>query len=92
LTTFENFSQLTSLLRELAAAAEFDDSYVRLRRALDSVWPDEPAASANERRRTAFGKFDSSVTSIDNQLQFTRYSRLLHYLRASKSEDHAAQA
>jgi hypothetical protein len=92
LTTFENFTQLTSLLRELAAAAEFDDSYVRLRRALDSVWPHEPGASAKERRRTAFGKFDSSVTSLDNQLQFTRYSRLLRYLHASKSEDHAPQA
>ncbi len=91
LTTFENFTALTSLLREHATAAVFDDWYVRLRSALDSVWPREPVTSGKKRRRAAFGDFDSSVTSIDNELQFTRYSRLVRYLHASKSEDHAAQ-
>jgi len=90
LTTFENFTSLTSLLRKHAAAAVFDDWYVRLRGALNDVWPAEPSASPKERRRTAFGDLDSSVTSIDNELQFTRYSRLLHHLQASKPEDHAA--
>jgi hypothetical protein len=91
LTAFANFTALTTLLRKHATAAVFDDSYVRLRSALDSVWPTEPTAGAKERRRTAFGAFDSSVTSIDNELQFTRYSRLLRYLHASQVEDHAAQ-
>ena len=91
LTTFENFTALISLLREHATTAVFDDSYVRLRGALDSVWPGEPVTSGKERRRSAFGDFNSSVTSIDNELQFTRYSRLVRYLHASRSEDHAAQ-
>ena len=90
LTTFANFTSLTSLLRKHAAAAAFDEGYVRLRGALNDVWPGEPTASPKERRRTAFSALDSSVTSIDNELQFTRYSRLLHHLHASKSEDHAA--
>jgi hypothetical protein len=90
LTAFENFTSLTSLLREHATAAVFDEWYVRLRGALNGVWPTESSARAKERRRTAFDKFESSVTSIDNQLQFTRYSRLLRYLHASNSEDHAA--
>ena len=90
LTTFENFTSLTSLLRAHATAAVFDDSYVRLRRALDGVWPNEPGARASARHRTTFGDFDSSASSINNELQFTRYSRLLCYLHASKSEDHAA--
>jgi len=91
LTTFENFLSLTSLLRGHASAALFDDWYVRLRSALNDVWPRQPSASVKERRRTAFGDFDSSVTSIDNEIQFTRYSRLLRYLHSSQAEDHAAQ-
>ncbi|HZI49068.1 MAG TPA: hypothetical protein VFD75_14830 [Pyrinomonadaceae bacterium] len=91
LTTFENLLSLTSLLRAHASAALFDDWYVRLRSALNDVWPRDSSASVKERRRTAFGDFDSSVTSIDNQIQFTRYSRLLRYLHASQAEDHAAQ-
>ena len=90
LTTFANFTSLASLLRKHAAAAVFDYGYVRLRGALNDVWPGEPSPSPKERRRTAFGDLDSSVTSIDNELQFTRYSRLLHHLHASKSADHAA--
>jgi hypothetical protein len=91
LTTFANFAALTILLREHTQTAGFDDSYVRLRSALNRVWPSEPSAGAKERRRRAFGDFDSSVISIDNELQFTRYSRLLRYLQASQAEDHGAQ-
>ena len=92
LTTFENFTTLITLLREHATAAEFDDWYVRLRGALNNIWPDQASASAKERRRRAFGDFDSSVTSLDNELQFTRYSRLLRHLSSPKlSEDYAAQ-
>ena len=92
LTAFANFAALTALLRERATAAVLDDSYVRMRNALNTVWPAEPNARAKQRRRTAFGDFDSSVTSIDNELQFTRYSRLLRYLHEANSEGHAAQA
>ena len=90
LTAFANFTALTGLLREKAGAAVFDDAYTGLRPALDTVWPVEPAATSKEKRRSGFRAFDSSVTSIDNALQFTRYSRLLRYLQASKSENHAA--
>ncbi len=91
LTAFANFTALTGLLHEHASAATFDDSYTGLRAALNSVWPMEQVANTKERRRTGFRAFDSSVTSIDNELQFTRYSRLHRYLHASMSEDHAAK-
>ena len=91
LTAFANFSALTALLRKYARGAVFDDSYSGLRSALESVWPSKTSARAKERRRTGFGDFDSSVTSIDNELQFTRYSRLLRYLHEANSEGHAAQ-
>jgi hypothetical protein len=92
LTAFTNFTVLTRLLREHATGAVFDDSYAGLRAALNSLWPAEARASAKERRGGAFARFESSATSIDNELQFTRYSRLLRYLHASKSEGHVPQA
>jgi hypothetical protein len=81
LTAFANFNALIDLLRQHATSAMCDDSYVRLRGALNNVWPDEPRTSTMEKRRIAFGGFDSSATITDNELQFTRYSRLLAYLR-----------
>lgn len=89
LTAFENFTALTSLLSEHAATAVFDDSYLRVRRALDSVWSSELNARTKDSRRNPFGDFDSSVTSTNNELQFTRYSRLLRQLLASTSIGHA---
>ncbi len=91
LTAFENFSALIALLRERARAAVIDDSYVSLRTALNSVWPDEPNARAKQRRRSGITEFDSCVTLLDNEAQFTRYSRLLKHLHASSPEQHGAQ-
>jgi hypothetical protein len=92
LTAFANFRALITLLRQHASAAAFDDSYVHLRAALNSVWPPEPTATAKGKGRSVFHTFDSSVTSIDNECQFTRYSRLLRHLYSAKMlEDHAAQ-
>jgi len=91
LTAFANFTSLTAVMRQRATAAAFDDSYLRLRTALNSVWPEEPNAHAKARRRTGFVQLDSSVTSLDNEIQFTRYSRLLRYLQTANSEDHVAQ-
>lgn len=81
LTAFANFNALIDLLRQRATNAVYDDSYLRLRGALDDVWPAEQRDGTKEKRRTAFGGFDSSATITDNELQFTRYSRLLAYLR-----------
>ena len=90
LTAFANFATLIALLRARATAAVMDDSYLRLRNALNAIWPAEPNTRAQARRRRAFGDFDSSVTSIDNELQFTRYSCLLSYLHKASSEGYAA--
>jgi len=92
LTAFANFRALTALLHQHASAAAFDESYVHLRAALNSIWPPEPTVTTKGRGRTAFRAFDSSVTSIDNECQFTRYSRLLRHLYSARVlEDHAAQ-
>lgn len=88
-TAYENFTALVGVLRKRAANASFDDSYARVRPALSAVWPIEPKERKGEWRRSGAGKFDlATVTTTDNEDQFTRYSRLRHWLklRALESE------
>jgi hypothetical protein len=81
-TTFENFAALISLLRGRATKAQFDDSYNQARPALATVWPVEQQTRKGEWRRSGAGKFDvATVTTTDNEAQFTRYSRLRHCIR-----------
>ena len=82
ITTFENFTVLLNVLRERATNAQSDDSYAQARSALEIVWPLEPQTRIGDWRRSGAGKFDTAtVTTTDNEGQFTRYSRLRHYLR-----------
>ena len=80
-TTFQNFTALINFLLERATTAQFDDSYFRARPILETLWPLEQQMSKGELRRRGSSKFDSAtVTSTDNEAQFTRYSRLKHCL------------
>ena len=80
-TTFENFAALIRLLCE-RTKAQFDDSYTQARPALATVWPVEQQTRKGEWRRSGAGKFDvATVTTTDNEAQFTRYSRLRYCLR-----------
>lgn len=77
-----NFSRLTEILRERARLARYDDSYNRLRHALSILWPLEEHTGSGGLRRVRPGRFNTeSVTTSDNEGQFTRYSRLRHYLK-----------
>ena len=81
-TSFENFTALINLLRERATMAQFDESYLQARPALATVWPLEQQTRKGDWRRSGAGKFDlATVTTTDNETQFTRYSRLRHQLR-----------
>jgi hypothetical protein len=77
---FENFRALVDLLRGNSTDAVCDDNYVRMRVALNKVWPPESRAGASERRRTLTRDVSATATVSDNELQFTRYSRLLRFL------------
>lgn len=82
----ENFSILAEALRARAPQAETDDSYQRVRHALASVWPLEQHTESRGLRRERPGKYNvESVITSDNETQFTRYSRLRHYLRINKA-------
>jgi hypothetical protein len=89
-TTFENFTALIRMLREHAANAQLDDSYNHARPALASVWSVQEQTRKGEWRRSGAGKFDvATVTTTDNEAQFTRYSRLHHHLKLREPIDGA---
>lgn len=80
--TSQNFSTLVTVLRERASEALYDDSYHRVRHALGVVWPFEQQTEARGWRRERPGRVHTeAITRSDNEMQFTRYSRLRHYLR-----------
>lgn len=87
-TTFQNFTALIDFLRERAAGAKLDDSYMRVRPLLESVWPLEQQINKGAMRRRGSGRFDAAtVTTTDNEGQFTRYSRLRYCLRLIEPKD-----
>lgn len=82
ITAFENFRALINLLRERAENLEVDDSYLAVRPLLAKVWPLGANTRTGGWRRSGAGKFDiSTVTTSDNENQFTNYSRLLQCLK-----------
>jgi hypothetical protein len=88
MTAFVNIKALLDLLRRRAVNAEFDEGYVRLRPVLTTVWPVEPQTRRGEWRRSGAGKVDvATVTTTDNEAQFTRYSRLRRCLLRKSEND-----
>jgi hypothetical protein len=82
ITAFENFRGLINLLRERSENVQVDESYLAVRPLLAKVWPLGANTRTGGWRRSGAGKFDlSTVTSIDNESQFTNYSRMLQCLK-----------
>ncbi len=82
ITTFENFSALINVLRERAKNLEVDESYLQKRAILGSVWPLGEDTRRGSWRRSGAGKYDvSTLTTTDNENQFTNYSRVVYCLK-----------
>lgn len=82
ITAFANFRALINLLRERAENLEVSESYLAVRSLLVKVWPLEASTRTGGWRRSGAGQFDlSTLTSTDNEGQFTNYSRLLQCLK-----------
>lgn len=78
----QNFSTLMNVLRERAPEMSVDDSYNRLRHALAPVWPPEERKESGGLRRERPGRFNTeAVMKSDNEMQFTRYSRLRYLMK-----------
>lgn len=83
LLSAQNFAGLLTELRTRASRAEYDDSYVRVRHALGTIWPLEQQTESRGWRRGGPGRYSTEVvTTSDNERQFTRYSRLRFYLKS----------
>ncbi|HVF57149.1 MAG TPA: hypothetical protein VM934_13420 [Pyrinomonadaceae bacterium] len=78
----DNFVTLAEALRGRASAGAFDDDYARLRHLLAVAWPPDERKESHGLRRERPGRFNTeAVTTISNEMQFTRYSRLRALLR-----------
>ena len=81
LITNENIARVQQLIVDHATRAKLDDSYNRLRTALDLVWKTQAETQSSGWRRERPGKLSIGVASIkSNESQFTRYSRMQMYL------------
>ena len=77
----ENIARLQRWLVSKTANARLDESYNRLRPVLDLVWGPEQETQSSGWRRERPGKLSIGMATINsNESQFSRYSRLLHYL------------
>jgi hypothetical protein len=83
----QNFSTLVEILKARATEAAYDDSYNRVRHLLATVWPLEQETESRGWRHKGPGRVSTeAVTRSDNEIQFTRYSRLRRYLQLHPSE------
>jgi hypothetical protein len=91
----ENTSKLLQLFREKAPHAVYDDSFNSLRKTLEPIWPAEQQNDSSGWRRDGPGKYSlGSVMEVNNDMQFSRYSRLRHHLltaATSSLTDHASR-
>jgi len=77
----ENFGRLQRLIVNKAVNAQVDDSYNRVRNLLELAWTIQPDTQSSGWRRERLGKVSVGMATIkSNEAQFTRYSRLSHYL------------
>jgi len=81
----ENMNKLRALMIDKSANAELDDSYACVRNLLELAWTTRPETQSSGWRRERPGKLSVGVSTItSNETQFTRYSRLRHYLKSHR--------
>jgi hypothetical protein len=77
----KNFQFLANALRG------YDESYMRVRRVLGLVWPLEERTESRGLRKPRMGRINTEmVTTSDNEMQFTRYSRLLRIVKLRRTD------
>lgn len=73
----ENIKILASKLKDSASNAEFDSDYLKVRESLSQVWEMDERKDSKGLKRKSFGSFNrQNITTTNNLLQFTKYSRL----------------
>jgi hypothetical protein len=83
----ENFSLLLNRICESAPQIAYDDSYNSIRQLLDLVWPPDQRVDSQGWHRERLGKLSfGTVTESSSEVQFTRYSRLVHFMKSDKPQ------
>ncbi len=78
----DNVRKLGAKLAQTGPDAVLDTNFDRSRRWLESVWPSDSSIAAAGFERSSFGKPKlNSVERRDNLSQFTRYSRMIAFVR-----------
>lgn len=73
----ENMQKLIEKLKSFAPEAKFVGDYLKLRDLIGKIWEVEERKDSRGVQRKSFGGFKlENVTTINNSLQFTKYSRL----------------
>ncbi|MGI8544405.1 MAG: hypothetical protein ACR2MD_13155 [Aridibacter sp.] len=81
----ENIKILISKLRNFSPNAEFDGDYLKVRESLSQVWEIEERKESKGLKRKSFGSFNrQNITTTNNLLQFTKYSRLQWLLKSGE--------
>ena len=88
----ENFPRLVALIREHAPQAEYNEAYQSARDCLDLVWPSAQRSEAAAGRARISRGTTTHVITTDSEQQFTRYSRLCHYLKTRCGPDQHEKA
>ena len=78
----ENMPVLVEVIQSQAPHIEIDDSYKGVRQTLELVWGSEKATKSDGWRRDGPGRVKvGATTTLSNENQFTRYSRLRYFYR-----------
>ena len=77
----ENIARLEKLIATRAVNAQVDETYRQVRSVLEYAWATQPETQSSGWRRERPGKLNvGMVTTKSNESQFTRYSRLRHFI------------
>jgi hypothetical protein len=80
-----NLSTLIERLRLRGGTVVYDDGFNRVRRLLEIVWPAEQQNESSGWHRHRPGKYSvGTVTGVNNETQFLRYSRLRYWLSVAE--------
>ena len=77
----DNIKKLVAKLRRIAPHARYEKDYLASRGFLAAVWEVEQKTDSHGLKREGYGKFNvGKLTTVNNLLQFTKYSRLQRHL------------
>ena len=81
----ENLTRLRELVVSKSKNAKVDASYAHVKKLLDFAWSIQQETVSGGWRRERPGKYSLGASLLNsNESQFTRYSRLSHYVSAAK--------